>query len=56
MNYDFKLVGDNGQEVFVRAKCRQEAINKCIALTGIPEDYIKDHFKIKKVWKVTENE
>ena len=54
--YDFKFVGDNGQIVFVRARNKQEAVEKCSGLTGILKEYIKDHFKIKKVWKVTEDE
>ena len=48
--FDYKFIGDNGQAVFVRAKSRQEAIKECSNLAGIPEDYIKAHFKIKKVW------
>ena len=54
--YIFKFTQASHSTYFIEAVSRKEAIEKFNKALGIPFWFIKKYFKIKKVWKVSEED
>ncbi len=52
MKFEFTITEHTGRKAIVTATSRKEAIETYLKATGMPEDFFKDHCKIKNNGRV----